>query len=98
MQNRWNSTGHLYQAVKFGMNVMCLPEFTPSVDPCLRNRIWDQATPRGAKLTQNSGRLFCRHSKGGQRCRVVVELTGGLSMRGPAGCDVPWFGELTRAL
>ena len=50
--NRWNSSEQLYQASKYGTDVMCLPASNPKADPCVRNRIWAQDSIRGAKLTQ----------------------------------------------
>ncbi len=53
VENRWNSSEQLYQATKYGTDVLCLPaSCSPGTDPHVRNRIRDQSTPRGAKLTQ----------------------------------------------
>ena len=52
--NRWNSSEQLYQASKYGTNVMCVPATNPGVDPCVRNRIRSQVSIRGAKMTQKS--------------------------------------------
>lgn len=51
--NRWSSTEQLYQSSKYSTDVRCRPRNAgPEVDPCVRNRIRAQATPRGAKMTQ----------------------------------------------
>jgi ribA/ribD-fused uncharacterized protein len=50
--NLWGSSEQLYQACKYGSQVMCLPESSPDADPCVRNRIRAQKAPRGAKMTQ----------------------------------------------
>ena len=50
--NRWNSSEQLYQATKYGSEVMCLPAANPGADPCVRRRIREQGAARGAKMTQ----------------------------------------------
>lgn len=51
--NRWGSSEQLYQASKYGTDILCLPkEAAPNADPCVRNRIRVQAAPSGAKMTQ----------------------------------------------
>jgi predicted NAD-dependent protein-ADP-ribosyltransferase YbiA (DUF1768 family) len=50
--NEWSSSEQLYQASKYGPNVICLPASNPNADPNVRNRIRADKTPRGAKLTQ----------------------------------------------
>ena len=50
--NRWNSSEQLYQATKYGTDVLCRPASAPDAEPSVRRRIQAQASPRGAKLTQ----------------------------------------------
>ena len=50
--NRWNSTEQLYQASKYGTEVMCVPESNPGVHPNVRKRIRESTNARGAKMTQ----------------------------------------------
>ena len=51
--NRWNSSEQLYQASKYGTEVLCRPpDAGAEVDPCVRNRIRAQSAARGAKMTQ----------------------------------------------
>ncbi len=52
LKNRWNSSEQLYQASKYGTDVKCVPESNTDADPCVRNRIRDQDSIRGAKMTQ----------------------------------------------
>jgi type I restriction enzyme, S subunit len=51
-ENQWNSTEQLYQASKYGTDVLCRTESVPDAEPSVRNRIRMQVSPRGAKLTQ----------------------------------------------
>lgn len=52
-ENLWYSTEQLYQASKYSTKVMCLPKrHKRGADPCVRNRIKADHTPRGAKMTQ----------------------------------------------
>lgn len=58
--NRWGSTEQLYQAAKYGTDVMCLPTLTASdADPCVRNRIRANNSSKGSKMTQR-----CANDKG----------------------------------
>ena len=51
-ENQWNSSEQLYQATKYGSDIICLPQSAPDADPSVRRRIQAQPSPRGAKLTQ----------------------------------------------
>ena len=50
--NRWRTSEHLYQASKYKSDLSCLPKSKPDADPLVRNRIRQQSSGRGAKMTQ----------------------------------------------
>jgi predicted NAD-dependent protein-ADP-ribosyltransferase YbiA (DUF1768 family) len=52
--NFWNSSEQLYQASKYGSEVVCLPQNADAStkDPRVRHRIRKQKAARGAKMTQ----------------------------------------------
>jgi len=51
-ENFWRSSEQLFQASKYGSEVMCLPAMSPEADPCVRKRIRAQVSPLNAKATQ----------------------------------------------
>ena len=55
LTNRWNSSEHLYQASKYSPSVECISEESGSTITFIQKRIRNQASPRGAKMTQKCG-------------------------------------------
>lgn len=54
-ENRWRSSEHLYQACKYASDAEGISKVSGSRILNIRKRIQNQASPRGAKMTQKCG-------------------------------------------